>query len=317
MGLFGWLTRNRRRKQQIRFDSLSLLPTEQNVSSPSISAPSAELEIVEGRLMFSTAAYGLPKDEKEISRLDLQHFIVRNVLQGNYRAPIENPQAILDAGTGTGRWAQEMAQTFPDAWVVGCDLVEAETGKDMTGLVPANYQFFIGDVLKGLPFNDQSFDYIHQRFLIMGIPTALWPQEIAELVRLAKHGGWVEIVESETQALNPGPAVQKYCDLIAAASKKRGIDPSSVPTLGTMLQNAGLINVQTKSVDVPIGKWGGHLGTTMATNLVAGGLALKPLVISQGLVTTEEYDQSFAAVQREWEQYHSMLPFYVAYGQRS
>jgi ubiquinone/menaquinone biosynthesis C-methylase UbiE len=266
--------------------------------------------------MLSTAAYGLPKDEQEINRLDLQHFIVRNVLQGNYRAPIQQPQAILDVGTGTGRWAQEMAQAFPDAQVAGCDLVEAGTGKEAAGLVPGNYQFFIGDVLKGLPFDDQSFDFIHQRFLIMGIPTALWPQDIAELMRLTRQGGWVEIVESETQAINPGPTVQKYCDMVTEASKRRGILSASVPKLGSMMQEAGLINVQTRSVNVPIGKWGGHLGAMMATNLVAGGLALKPLVVSQGLANAEEYERMYSVVQREWEEHHAMLPFYIAYGQR-
>src|SRR5579872_6941853 len=121
MGLFSWLTRKRRQKQQIRADSLSLLP----VNAGGAEEPEAELELVEGRLMCSTSAYALPKDEREVSRLDLQHFILRNVLQGNYRAPIGQPGAILDVGAGTGRWAQEMAQAFPFTRVVGSDLVEA------------------------------------------------------------------------------------------------------------------------------------------------------------------------------------------------
>lgn len=319
MGLFSWFTRKRPRELPVRSDSVSLLPTVQRTSLPLIPTTpvtSAELELVEGRLMLSAAAYTLPRDEQEISRLDLKHFIVRNALQSHYRAPIGSPQAILDVGTGTGRWAQEMALAFPTAWVVGCDLVEIETSKDIASQIPSNYQFFTGDVLKGLSFADQSFNFIHQRFLIMGIPTALWPQDIAELVRLTRHGGWIEMVETETQARNPGPTVQKYCDLVATACKKRGIDPASVPTLGTMLQEAGLSHVQTQSVHVPIGTWGGHLGTMMFTNLLIGGQALKPLVVSQGLTTADEYDTLFAIVQRECEEYHSMLSFYVAYGQR-
>lgn len=266
--------------------------------------------------MLSTATYALPKDEREINRLDLQHFIARYALQGNYHAPLQNPRAILDVGTGTGRWAQEMAQTFPAAQVTGCDLLEAETGKQAAGIVPPNYQFHTGDVLKGLSFADQSFDFIHQRFLIMGIPTDRWPHIIRELVRLTRPGGWIEIVETETQARNPGPNVQKYCDLVTMASKRRGIDSASVPRLGNMLQQAGLSNVQAKSVNVPIGKWGGRLGTMMYTNLTAGGQALKPLVVSQKLISAEGYDQLFSFVQSEWEEYHSQLSFYVAYGQR-
>lgn len=43
-------------------------------------------------------------------------------LHGNYAAPIGSPSSILDVGTGTGRWAREMAITFPNANVVGVDV---------------------------------------------------------------------------------------------------------------------------------------------------------------------------------------------------
>lgn len=297
-----------------------LAPKVQQASSPfpqTSSESVADGEIVEGRFMLSTAAYALPKGEQEINRLDLQHVIVYNAFQGNYRAPIENPQAILDVGTGTGRWAREMAQTFPDAWVVGCDLVESKTSEDAAGLTPLNYQFVKGDVLKGLPFDKERFDFVHQRFLILGIPAALWPQDIAELMRLTKPGGWVELVETETKVRNPGPIGQKYSDLVRAASLSRGIDSSSVPRLSSLLQDAGFINVEAKSVDVPIGTRGGDLGRLVATNLMTGAHALKPLVVSQGLVTAQEYDQDLSILPREWEQYHAMFPLYVAYGQRS
>jgi hypothetical protein len=51
--------------------------------------------------------------------------------------------------------------------------------------------------------------------------------------------------------------------------------------------------------------------------LMAGARALKPLVVSQGLATAQEYDQNLSILQQEWERHHSMLSLYVAYGQRS
>jgi methylase of polypeptide subunit release factors len=42
--------------------------------------------------------------------------------QGIYEAPLEDPEKILDIGTGTGIWAIEMADMFPNAEVIGTDL---------------------------------------------------------------------------------------------------------------------------------------------------------------------------------------------------
>lgn len=42
--------------------------------------------------------------------------------QSIYEAPLEDPEQILDIGTGTGIWAIEMADMFPNAEVIGTDL---------------------------------------------------------------------------------------------------------------------------------------------------------------------------------------------------
>jgi len=65
----------------------------------------------------------LPVDETEQKRLDIHHEIMIELLGGElYKAPLKNPQHILDVGTGTGIWAMEMADAFPEAEVIGFDL---------------------------------------------------------------------------------------------------------------------------------------------------------------------------------------------------
>ena len=50
--------------------------------------------------------YGLPMDEAELDRNDLQHAKFTMLLEGLHLAPITPyPQEILDLGTGTGIWA--------------------------------------------------------------------------------------------------------------------------------------------------------------------------------------------------------------------
>ena len=50
----------------------------------------------------------LPNDDKEQERLDILHHVFRLTLAGGLcRTPLDNPQKILDIGTGTGIWAME------------------------------------------------------------------------------------------------------------------------------------------------------------------------------------------------------------------
>lgn len=58
-----------------------------------------------------------------LDSLDMHHEIMLLLLDGKlHLAPIENPQRILDIGTGTGIWAIDAADKYPMAKVIGTDL---------------------------------------------------------------------------------------------------------------------------------------------------------------------------------------------------
>ena len=53
----------------------------------------------------------------------MYHEIVLLLLRGRLHiAPLQDPQRILDVGTGTGKWAIEMADSYPNCKVIGTDL---------------------------------------------------------------------------------------------------------------------------------------------------------------------------------------------------
>lgn len=55
---------------------------------------------------FREGRYHFPNDEPEQEREDMKHAMIVNLCNGClHYAPLENPQTILDIGTGTGIWA--------------------------------------------------------------------------------------------------------------------------------------------------------------------------------------------------------------------
>lgn len=278
-------------------------------------------EMYGDRRHLADAPYVLPSDDQEINRLDFQHYMLRYTLRGNYAAPIQNPHSILDVGAGTGRWAMEMAALFPDANVVGvdvtpppADLAAASLGAGLD-IRPENYAFVQGNILEGLPFPDQSFDFVHQRLLLFAIPENAWPQVVAELVRVTRIGGWIELVETGPQQ-HGGPAMDRIVDWITATSKRRGVNPLLGPQIGPFLRDARLGSLATNAITLPVGSYGGRVGKLAETDVFGVISGVKPLVVSQGLTSADIYDDALRAAREDLDRYQCYLPFYLAYGQR-
>ena len=255
----------------------------------------------------------LPGSRQEIDRLDLQHYLLRYVLKGNYLAPIAQPARILDVGCGTGCWISEMALEFPQAELVGVDLTRPD--QEAT-IFPPNCHFQTGNVLEGLPFEDNSFDYVHQRLLLFAIPHPGWPRLVNELARVTRRGGWVELIEVNPIFQHMGPATERVIDLIVQATHQRGLDPAISERIGSLLNTAGLKRVGTSTQLIPVGPWSGQLGTMAAEDIRDNVQAMKPLVMLQTQIASEEFDRLAQQVEQEVEQYHTTFTFHIAYGQR-
>lgn len=73
---------------------------------------------------FKDGTYVMPNDESELDRLDLTHNMLKISMNMRlFDATLSKaPKNILDVGTGTGMWAIEMADEYPEADIVGTDL---------------------------------------------------------------------------------------------------------------------------------------------------------------------------------------------------
>jgi ubiquinone/menaquinone biosynthesis C-methylase UbiE len=80
-------------------------------------------------------------------------------------APLEKDiERILDVGTGTGIWAIDFADEFPNTAVLGTDLSPIQPS-----LVPPNCRFEVDDCEDDWIYPENYFDYIHIRTLFGSI----------------------------------------------------------------------------------------------------------------------------------------------------
>ena len=257
-------------------------------------------------------AYVLPRHPTEAQRLDLEHHVLKFVIEANFKAPIGQPGHVLDVGCGTGQWPFEIAREFPAAHVVGFDLVPHPRRG------PGNYRFVRGNLLHGLPFNDASFDFVHQRQLVSGIPVRQWPTVVPDLVRVTRPGGWVELVEAATLMDPEGPASARLMTLIRRLASTKGLDSVGhvIEHLGRYLTDAGCVDVQVRTMRMPVGEWGGPVGSWRASIGRAVFLRLAPVFEARFGLPAVERHQLIAEMLDEFEHFQPTTDFRRAYGRR-
>ncbi len=248
----------------------------------------------------------------EIDRLDVQHYGLQEHLGANYLAPLEQPARILDVGCGTGLWGYESCTEFPRAQVVGLDLVPSKRPW------PAAYRFVRGNLLQGLPFADDRFDFVHQRALMVGVPVRFWQEVVQDLVRTTRPGGWVELVEGTTESEPAGAATERLNELIQRLSRTRGLDSTGIVfrSVDSYLTRAGMAQVERRTVPLPLGEWGGRIGSLMATDFRAVFIRLAPAFEAAFGIPERECLELVTAMQQEWEDLHSTYSVVVAFGRK-
>lgn len=263
------------------------------------------------RRYLQDVPYALPKDEAEIDRLNFQHYALMSVQKQHIIAPLDDyPRAILDVGCGTGLWAREVGQRYPLCQVVGVDVEPPER----LPTVPANVDYVYGDVLKGLPLPENSFDLVHQRLLILAVPASAWPQVLRELLRLVRPGGWLQLTEAGMYFNHPGPRSAHLRDLVNRAIAGWGFDPLIALNMPTLLTQAGAIAVEKRTYGVMMGEAGGQGGRLLEKDMLAVMSALTERVAS--FMPVEEWRELLASLPEEWRNYGTEFQFHVTIGRK-
>jgi SAM-dependent methyltransferase len=205
--------------------------------------------------------------------------------------------------------------------VVGVDVTppahdEVRAIGDTGALTPTNnYTFVAGNVLERLPFDDGGFGFTHQRYMIGAIPRDTWPRAIAELARVTRPGGWVEVVEADTSR-GGGAALQQADAWVAAVLARRNLDIHLGRQLGPWLEQAGLRDVTVRQLDLPLGAYGGRVGSLVETDYFAAIDAMRAPVLALGMASEDAYTATVQAARDEVRRGRCTFPIYVVYGRR-
>ncbi|KAK0725557.1 S-adenosyl-L-methionine-dependent methyltransferase [Lasiosphaeris hirsuta] len=250
-------------QQRLEFDDAdSSLGEDVHSSTASLSSSILQYRTLQGRTFHSERVtdgqYWSPNDAKHTESMDIIHHFLLLALDGKlYRTPLKKDIArALDIGTGTGLWAIDFADEFPDCEVIGTDISPIQPS-----WVPPNVRFEIEDATKTWTYPDNSFDYVHMRYLFGSI--ADWDELYREAYRVCKPGGWIESFDtsakfgSDDDSIPEGSPMDQWYKVFKEGGKKfsRTFMVTEEDLQRKGIEAAGFINQEVWDYKIPVNGW--------------------------------------------------------------
>ncbi|KAJ3260591.1 hypothetical protein HDU77_001279 [Chytriomyces hyalinus] len=243
--------------------------------------------------------YFLPSDMQEQTRLDLQHHMLVMLFKDLIICtPVKEIMTkkstkVLDVGCAMGTWLDAVYRIYLNPEYHGVDIADELNQWEKMSMAKCIF----GNVLEGLPYEENTFNFVHQRLLFTGVPKTKWPAVIAELARVTKSGGWIQLLEYDVVTYRQGPASKALGGTFAAMLDKRGMDihagSNLVRYMNEASSNSGgsmsLTNISQKTVSCPIG-WGGKVGELFAQDSEKALQSMKAFLPKIMGLTNEAYD---------------------------
>ena len=244
----------------------------------------------------ATDLYALGRDPGESARLQRQSQELRPDSAALLdRVGLGPGQDAIDLGCGPRGILDLLAERVsPGGRVAGLDAdpVHVAMAREFTaqrGL--GNVEIVAADARRtGLP--PGSFDLVHARTLLVNVPEPV--EVVAEMVRLAKPGGWVAGLEPDVEFSLCYPAHRAYTriwELFRTAFSRHGADLLVGRRLAELYHHAGLrdIGVEARAAVYRAGDSRRMIGPDLVRSL-------HPAIVSLGLAGQEELDALDRAV---------------------
>jgi ubiquinone/menaquinone biosynthesis C-methylase UbiE len=222
------------------------------------------------------------------------------------RVGLRPGHSVIDLGCGPRGILDMLAQRVaPAGRVIGLDADPAHTA--MAAEFAARHGLSGVEIMtadaRRTGLASGSFDLVHARTLLVNLPV---PADVAaEMVRLARPGGWVASMEPDTEhgrCQPPHPAFDRLCDIFTVAFRRNGADPWIGRRVPELFRQAGLEDVQAEArvqMYPP-----GNSRRTIRLDLVR---AMRPRVLEMGLASAAELDELDTAARAHLEDPHTVV----------
>ncbi|KAF7125885.1 hypothetical protein CNMCM5793_002244 [Aspergillus hiratsukae] len=158
------------------------------------------------------------------------------------------------------RRAESVAHTEADKFgvikVIGLDISPHKNPDDM----PENLWLQVDDLNRRFTFPSNHFDLVHSSLLATGINRARWTSYLADIKRVLKPGGWVQLIEiyfnvqSDNGSLTEEHALRRWSTQFLR-SYEQTKDLRVGTRLNNLLKDAGFEEVDARMIPLPLSGW--------------------------------------------------------------
>ncbi|SPO05378.1 related to methyltransferase [Cephalotrichum gorgonifer] len=261
----------------------------------------------------------------EAERMDFQHMMFQNMYEGAlFLSPIklDANSSVLDAGTGTGLWAIDLADDNPNTKVIGVDLSAIQPA-----FVPPNAEFYIEDLEDPWTFS-KPFDLIFARMLTGSIGD--WPKFYRQSFEHLSPGGYIELtdivfpIQCDDGTLDKDSALYQWGKLTVDAAAKLGRPLRTTTAVVSELVDAGFTDITQHHFKWPTNHWPKdpkmkELGAWTYEDVGKNVYGLTVALFTRGLGwTLEEFEVFLVQVRKEMRdpKIHGYFPIYAIHARK-
>ncbi|KAF9141956.1 hypothetical protein BGX30_003711 [Mortierella sp. GBA39] len=213
-----------------------------------------------------TPGFIIPVYPDELDHPESPFYVHRITYELDLMAPISKPfRKAIDINCASGDWAMNCKFRMRDA-------------RDQEG----------------------EFDLVHQRLGAFRTPIQEWTPHFAEMRRLTRPGGWIQMAESDGMVVRAGLETAKVNRWVEQAALSSGLNPPQL--MGALMPTvlgAGLINVECYDYSIPLGEWAGLRGQVAMRSYLEMVQSLKEEIIDMNRLEEGFFEETMEMMKME------------------